>query len=170
MREHTRPQRPLTGIKNVSEWHSARQPDPGDHYSRTIPLSCLPASLLAELAPWPPFGIYRSWSFVLVKRIINTYNGFLRALSRLYAAIFPRHPSGPSSLRELFFTGSISLCLPSALHAALPKYSYELCLLISIPRARAFYGALRYGYFNRQLLAKYVRHRIRCEKRLYAGK
>lgn len=129
-----RPQKPLTGIKNVSEWHSARQLGPGDHYSRTIPLFRLPASHSsgAPLPPAPPFGIYRSRSFVLVKRIINTYNGFLIPTSRsttLFSRVTRPSEREKERERELLAELAAGTFFSSApfLFVSLPHFTPAFC-------------------------------------------
>lgn len=147
----------------------ARQPDPGDHYSRTHPTvssTCQPLGRSTR----PPSGIYRSRSFVLVKRIINTNNAFLSPPSRS-TPLFSRvtHPpkfsrgaraAAPFFFHRLHFSLSPFRTLRprSAPNAILPKYSYELAYQHS-PCARFL---RRYGYFNRQLVAKYVRRGCRA--------
>lgn len=106
----------------------------GDHYSRTSPF-------LSTHSRTCHLSLYRSRSFVLVKRIINTYNGFLILLPRTLYRHFTAPRWVPCGTHGNFFLQlhfSLSpLCSRSALNTSLPKYSYEL--LISIPFVHTFF-------------------------------
>lgn len=128
----------MIGIKkSVSQWHSARS---GDHYSRTSPISglaCHPHTGVSSTLP----GIYRPRSFVLVKRIINTYNGFLTSLPHPML-LFCRATRPLRGIRDgaTFFLrlhfSPYPLRSHSVLNMSLPKrYTYSYRSLISVFRA-----------------------------------
>jgi len=91
-------------LKSVSQLHLARQRSLFTDIPHFRPR--LPPATLGAVSTL--LGIYRSRSFGLIKRIINTYNGFLTPLTAPHATIL-RYPRGICNGATFFLRFHFSL-------------------------------------------------------------